>query len=53
MDKRKVLIIEDEIVPIAKFLKLNLEKEGYEVDFNLMECGFNKALLRGLISVLM
>lgn len=32
MEKRKVLIIEDE-QPIVEILKFNLEKEGYEVDY--------------------
>ncbi len=44
MDKRKVLIIEDE-QPIVEILKFNLEKEGYEVDYALDGLtGFNKAL---------
>lgn len=44
MDKRKVLIIEDD-QPIVEILKFNLEKEGYEVDYALDGLtGFNKAL---------
>ncbi len=44
MDKKKVLIVEDE-QPIVEILKFNLEKEGYEVDFALDGLtGFDKAL---------
>lgn len=44
MDKKKVLIIEDE-QPIVEILKFNLEKEGYEVDYAMDGIsGFEKAL---------
>lgn len=44
MEKRKVLIIEDE-QPIVEILKFNLEKEGYEVDYAMDGVsGFEKAL---------
>lgn len=53
MDKRKVLIIEDE-QPIVEILKFNLEKEGYEVDFALDGVsGFNKALNEGCDLILL